>query len=80
MKLILLLPGTELYERNLRLLVPFFDNPTIQLNDIEKVLLLCAILGKPNKNDNLLVWNFILLKLSFEILDFFFPLSHFSKL
>lgn len=55
MKLILLLPGTELYERNLRLLVPFFDNPTIQLNDIEKVLLLCAILGKPNKNDNLLV-------------------------
>ncbi|KAL8028775.1 hypothetical protein ABFX02_14G182800 [Erythranthe guttata] len=30
--------GTELYERNLRLLVPFFDNPSIQLKNIEKVL------------------------------------------
>ncbi|XP_012845628.1 PREDICTED: uncharacterized protein LOC105965606 [Erythranthe guttata] len=30
--------GTELYERNLRLLVPFFDDPSIQLKNIEKVL------------------------------------------
>uniref|UniRef100_A0A7N0T4G1 Uncharacterized protein n=1 Tax=Kalanchoe fedtschenkoi TaxID=63787 RepID=A0A7N0T4G1_KALFE len=28
--------GTELYERNLRLLVPFFDNPSISLQRIEK--------------------------------------------
>uniref|UniRef100_A0A7N0T525 Uncharacterized protein n=1 Tax=Kalanchoe fedtschenkoi TaxID=63787 RepID=A0A7N0T525_KALFE len=32
--------GTELYERNLRLLVPFFDNPSISLQRIEKVMLL----------------------------------------
>ncbi|CAM8935683.1 unnamed protein product [Rhodiola kirilowii] len=28
--------GTELYERNLKLLVPFFDNPSISLQRIEK--------------------------------------------
>ncbi|EYU30519.1 hypothetical protein MIMGU_mgv1a023064mg, partial [Erythranthe guttata] len=33
--------GTELYERNLRLLVPFFDDPSIQLKNIEKLNLMC---------------------------------------
>ncbi|OAY42137.1 hypothetical protein MANES_09G156000v8 [Manihot esculenta] len=28
--------GTELYARNLKLLVPFFDSPSIRLQDIEK--------------------------------------------
>lgn len=33
-------PGKELYSRNLKLLVPFFDNPSIGLQKIEKVVIL----------------------------------------
>lgn len=35
--------GTELYARNLRLLVPFFDQPSIGLQDIKKVLLISNV-------------------------------------
>lgn len=33
--------GRELYARNLKLLVPFFDSASITLQNIEKVVLLC---------------------------------------